>query len=121
MLLSQNSLKFRYNYIILGGGRVGKESACQCRRCKRSEFDPWVGQSPGVGMATHSSILAWRIPWIEEPGGLQSMGSQELDLTKHMPAQTILLPEYLLFTQQFVNKYLLNIKHTEDTRSIFTK
>ena len=31
------------------------------------------------GMATHSSILAWRIPWTEEPGGLQSMGSQELD------------------------------------------
>ena len=28
-------------------------------------------------MATHSSILAWRIPWTEEPGGLQSMGSQE--------------------------------------------
>ena len=27
-------------------------------------------------MATHSSILAWRIPWMEEPGGLQSMGSQ---------------------------------------------
>ena len=27
------------------------------------------------GMATHSSILAWRIPWTEEPGGLQSMGS----------------------------------------------
>ena len=32
-------------------------------------------------MATHSSILAWRIPWTEEPGGLQSMGSQELDTT----------------------------------------
>ena len=28
------------------------------------------------GMATHSSILAWRIPWTEEPGGLQSVGSQ---------------------------------------------
>ena len=28
------------------------------------------------GMATHSSILAWGIPWAEEPGGLQSMGSQ---------------------------------------------
>ena len=27
------------------------------------------------GMATHSSILAWKIPWMEEPGGLQSMGS----------------------------------------------
>ena len=34
------------------------------------------------GMATHSSIFAWIIPWTEEPGGLQSMGSQELDMTK---------------------------------------
>ena len=33
-------------------------------------------------MATHSSILAWRIPWTEEPGGLQSMGSRELDTTE---------------------------------------
>ena len=32
-------------------------------------------------MATHSSILAWRIPWTEEPGRLQSMGSQESDTT----------------------------------------
>ena len=32
-------------------------------------------------MATHSSILAWKIPWREEPGGLQSMGSQESDTT----------------------------------------
>ena len=30
------------------------------------------------GMATHSSILAWRTPWTEEPGGLQSMGSQRV-------------------------------------------
>ena len=30
-------------------------------------------------MATHSSILAWRIPWTEEPGGLQSMGLQRVD------------------------------------------
>ena len=32
-------------------------------------------------MATHPSILAWEIPWVEEPGRLQSMGSQELDMT----------------------------------------
>ena len=32
-------------------------------------------------MATHFNILAWRIPWTEEPGRLQSMGSQELDTT----------------------------------------
>ena len=31
------------------------------------------------GMATHSSILAWRIPWTEEPGRLQSMGLQSVD------------------------------------------
>ena len=30
-------------------------------------------------MATHSSVLAWRIPWTEEPGGLQSMGSQRVE------------------------------------------
>ena len=30
------------------------------------------------GMATHSSILAWRIPWTEEPGGLQSLGSKRV-------------------------------------------
>ena len=32
----------------------------------------------GKGMATHSSILAWRIPWTEEPGGLQSIGLQRV-------------------------------------------
>ena len=35
-------------------------------------------------MATHSSILAWKISWIEEPGGLQSRGSQELDMTSRL-------------------------------------
>ena len=43
--------------------------------------ETWVqslGQEDPLGkeMATHSSILAWRIPWTEKPGGLQSMGSQ---------------------------------------------
>ena len=33
------------------------------------------------GVATHSSILAWRIPWTEEPGGTQSLGSQRLGLS----------------------------------------
>ena len=33
-------------------------------------------------LATHSSILTWRIPWTEEPGGLQSMGSKESDMTE---------------------------------------
>ena len=37
-------------------------------------------------MATHSGILAWRMPWTEEPGRLQSMGSQELDMTERLSA-----------------------------------
>ena len=41
------------------------------------------GEDPlGKEMATHSSILAWRIPWTEEPGGLQPMGLQESDRTE---------------------------------------
>ena len=36
------------------------------------------GDALEKGMATHSSILAWRIPWTEEPGGLQSMESQRV-------------------------------------------
>jgi len=63
--------------LYLPGGASGKESACQCRRGKRYDgFDPWVKEDPlEEEMATHSSLLAWRIPWTEEPGGLQSMGS----------------------------------------------
>ena len=42
----------------------------------------WVrtlgGEDPGKEMATHFSVIAWRTPWIEEPGGLQSMGLQRV-------------------------------------------
>ena len=46
-------------------------------------WETWVrslGQEDPLekGMATHSNILAWRVPWTEEPGGLQSMGSQRV-------------------------------------------
>jgi len=55
----------------------GKEFTCQCKKGKRDRFDPWIGKIPlEEEMATHSSILAWRIPWTGEPGGLQSMGLQ---------------------------------------------
>ena len=44
---------------------------------------PSLGQEDPLEeeMTTHSSILAWKIPWTEEPGGLQSTGSQESDMT----------------------------------------
>ena len=38
---------------------------------------PGLGRTPGGGRDTHSSVLAWRIPWTEEPGRLQSMGHKE--------------------------------------------
>ena len=42
-------------------------------------FDPWVGKIPlEKGMATHPGILAWRIPWTQEPGSLHSMGNHRV-------------------------------------------
>ena len=48
--------------------------------CERTRFNPCVRKIPGrrYWLATHSSIAAWRIPWTDEPGGLQSMGSQRV-------------------------------------------
>ena len=43
---------------------------------RHRRFDPWVGMTLKEGLETHSSILAWRTPWTEEAGRLQSMGSQ---------------------------------------------
>ena len=45
------------------------------------------------GMATHSSILAWRIPWTEKPSRLQSMGSQESDTTERLNRMRRLLSQ----------------------------
>ena len=57
-------------------------------QCRRPGFDPWVGKIPWEGIATHSSILIWRIPWTEEPGRLQSMGSTHTHAGIHLPAQS---------------------------------
>ena len=51
------------------------------RRHRRHQFNPWVRK----GMATHSSLLAWSIPWTERLGGEQSMGlTKESDTTEVM-------------------------------------
>ena len=51
---------------------------------------PGLGRAPGVGNAIHSSILVWKIPWTEEPCGLQFMGPQRVNhmaeyLSTHIP------------------------------------
>ena len=60
------------------GGSDGKESVCYV--ADRSLMIPGSSLEGPLekGMATHSSILAWRIPWTEEPGRLQSMRSQRV-------------------------------------------
>ena len=60
------------------GSTSDKEPASQCRRHEMKVLS--MGQEDPLekGMATRSSILAWRIPWTEEPGGLQFIGSQRV-------------------------------------------
>ena len=60
---------------IVTGGSDSKESACNAGDLGSI---PGLGRSLEEGMATHSSILAWKIPWTEEPGKLQSIGSQKV-------------------------------------------
>ena len=62
------------------GRASGKGPACQCRKRKRRGLDRSLGREDSLEkrMATHSSILAWRIPWTEEPGRLQSIELQRV-------------------------------------------
>ena len=71
-------MMFSYSQIGLPRLLSGKEHTCGCRRYQRWKFksDPVKEE-----MATHSSILAWKIQWIEEPGRLRSMGSKNSDMT----------------------------------------
>ena len=59
----------------LSGGLEGEASACNMGDLGSI---PELGRSPGEGNGTHSSTLAWKIPWTEEWGRLQSMGSQRV-------------------------------------------
>ena len=68
----------------LPDGSMVKESAYNTGDRGDSVLIAGSGRSPGGGNATHSSILAWKIPWTEEPGGLQSKGSQESDMTERL-------------------------------------
>ena len=71
---TRDHFRFKDTYILgFPGGSDGKASVCNAGDLGSipGSVDP-----PEKEMATHSSILAWRILWIEEPGRLQSMGSQ---------------------------------------------
>ena len=65
--------------IVCPGGTSGKEYTCQSM--KQETRVQSLGQEDTLGeeMEIHSSILAWKIPWTEEPGKLQSMGLQRVE------------------------------------------
>ena len=67
------------------GGSDGKKSACSA-----GDLGSILGWEDPLekGMATHSSILAWRITWTEEPGRLQSMGHKVQDTTERLSLST---------------------------------
>ena len=57
---------------------VGKNPSAKAGDARGMGSVPGSGVSPGGGHVSHSGILAWRIPWTEEPGGLQPTGSQRV-------------------------------------------
>ena len=85
--------KWKYINVLNGLPRwySGEESTCQCRRETQETQVRSLGQEDPLQeeMATHSSILAWKIPGTEDPGGLQPVGSQSRSQLS-MYAHTIL-------------------------------
>ena len=65
---------------------------------------PGLGRSLEEGMATHSNILVWRIPRTEDPGGLQSMESQESDMTGHSTDHDALICRIVTKQKTNINK-----------------
>ena len=76
----QNAARFSgiFENIELPRWLGGNESTCQSGDARDMSWISGVERPPGRGMATHSSILAWKIPRAEEPGGLESMGLQRV-------------------------------------------
>ena len=71
----QNASKYTYLYLVLRASLVVQT----VKNLPAMWVQSLGGEDPlEKEMATHSSILAWEIPWTEKPGGLQSMGSQRV-------------------------------------------
>ena len=84
-------------YCSYPGGTSGKKPTVQCRR---REMWVWLliqEDTLEEGMATHSSILVWRIPWTEKPSRLQSIGSQSQAQMKWLNTHGIYNIYYIIF------------------------
>ena len=70
------------NPCIVPGGARDKEPPANAGDGREAGLIPRSGRSLKKEMATHSSILAWKVPWTEESGGLQSIVLQKSDITE---------------------------------------
>ena len=87
----------------------GKGSVFQCRRQKRHRFYPWIRKiTMEKGMATHSSILVWRIPWTEKPGVTCFSGSLILFNLMHINILTIFTLCRKYFLQQVLYMHFIS-------------
>ena len=72
MLICQLQWRFQMALVV-------KNPPARARDLRDTGSIPGSGRSTGEGMATHSNILAWRMPWTDKPGRLQSIGSQRAE------------------------------------------
>ena len=91
-LLSEPQRKSIWLILILKrdfpGGTSGKEPTCRCRRHKRHRVNPWIRKIPWRRAWQPTRFLAQRIPWTDEPCGLQSMELQSQTRLKRLSKHT---------------------------------
>ena len=119
-----------YSWVFLVAQMVKNSSAMWETWVWSCGFEPGFSRENPLeeGMATHSSILAWRIPWIEDPGGLQSMWSQRAgqDWATRTFMQTSrsdyssLVPQFTIFLLlKNITIFIKQIKTNTQTKAVF--
>ena len=102
MGISLGLLFFKFNQLLESGVCFFFFSFLSCNKLgsfytkKKPGFDPWVGKILEEGNGNPFCILAWRIPWTEEPGGLQPRGLQRHDWVADMHMLNFLYPLWSL-------------------------
>ena len=77
-MIKNSNLKWTHERLGFPAGTGSRWPACRCRRWETRVWSLGREDPQEGGMTAHSRILAWRIPWTEEPGGLQSSGSRKV-------------------------------------------
>ena len=96
-------------------GSLVAQMVKKCLQCRDLGLIPGLGRPLEEGMATHSSILAWRIPWTEEPGEYRPWGREEPDnrATQHSAQHTFLARALVCIKYASVSNALHMCVHTQ--------